>query len=82
MGAIGNFVAFYIFGLPLGIFLARFVNMGALGMWIGFATASLVQVSSHMHAPIHSHLLSMKQCMYIGIQHNIPCTITLSSTTL
>ena len=45
MGAIGNFVAFYVFGLPLGIFLVFFMHMGALGMWIGLATASFLQVS-------------------------------------
>lgn len=81
MGAIGNFVAFYIFGLPLGIFLAQFVKMGALGMWIGFATAGLVQVSSHVHTPIHSHILSMKYNICI-LLYNILFSVSSHSVTL
>ena len=48
IGAIGNLVAFYLIGLPLGICLALVVHMGALGMWIGLLVASLVQVHAHV----------------------------------
>ena len=55
IGAVGNFVAFYVIGLPLGISLALFVHMGALGMWLGLLAASLTQASNKwcMHTCIH-----------------------------
>lgn len=43
-GAIVNFVSYYLIGLPLGTFLALWVGMGTLGMWIGLLVASVLQV--------------------------------------
>ena len=45
IGAIGNFVAFYAIGLPLGICLTLLAHMGALGMWLGLLAGSLTQAS-------------------------------------
>ena len=44
-GAVINFVAFYLIGVPLGVVLAVVVKWGALGMWIGLLVASVIQVS-------------------------------------
>jgi len=37
LGAVVNFVCYYVVGLPLAIVLALVVHMGALGIWIGLA---------------------------------------------
>ena len=44
LGAVVNFICYYIIGLPLGISLALEAHMGTLGMWIGLATADTLQV--------------------------------------
>ena len=46
-GAVFNFVAFYVFGFPVGVVLAVVAGMGALGMWIGLFLGSVLQVSGH-----------------------------------
>lgn len=45
IGAIMNFIGYYIIGLPLGITLALKVKWGILGLWIGmnFGCAFLVR---------------------------------------
>ena len=45
IGAIMNFIGYYIIGLPLGITLALKVQWGILGLWIGmnFGCAFLVR---------------------------------------
>ena len=45
IGAIMNFISYYIIGLPLGIILALKVKWGILGLWIGmnFGCAFLVR---------------------------------------
>ena len=45
IGAIMNFIAYYVIGLPLGITLALKVKWGILGLWIGmnFGCAFLVR---------------------------------------
>ena len=47
IGAIMNFVGYYIIGLPLGITLAIKVKWGVLGLWIGMAAGNIVHVLSH-----------------------------------
>ena len=42
-GAIINIVAYYVFGLPIGITLTLAADMGALGMWIGLTIATITQ---------------------------------------
>ena len=49
IGAIMNFIGYYIIGLPLGITLAIKVKWGVLGLWIGMATGNIVHVS---HLPV------------------------------
>ena len=44
LGALVNFIAYYIVALPIGISLALAAEMGTLGMWMGLACASFVQV--------------------------------------
>ena len=39
----GNFVAYYVCGLPTGIVLVFVKDLGALGMWAGLAVAIYVQ---------------------------------------
>ena len=46
-GAVVNFVAFYILGLPIGITLAVHFDMGFTGMWLGMGCASLLQATSY-----------------------------------
>ena len=44
LGAVTNFVCYYIVGLPIGICLALLANLGVMGMWIGIGTADILQV--------------------------------------
>ncbi len=46
--AVGNFVAYYVIGLPLGIVLALVVGLKAQGMWIGISVAAALQVCMHL----------------------------------
>ena len=45
IGAIMNFIGYYIIGLPLRITLAIKVKWGVLGLWIGMAAGNIVHVS-------------------------------------
>ena len=45
IGAVVNFISFYIIGFPVGTVLAIVAGMGVLGMWIGLLLASVLQVS-------------------------------------
>ncbi len=47
-GAIINIIAYYVFGLPIGITLAIVVDMGVVGMWIGLTIAVYVQSVSSL----------------------------------
>ena len=44
IGAIMNFVAYFVIGLPLGITLAIKLDMGALGLWVGMTVGNITQV--------------------------------------
>ena len=44
LGAVTNFICYYMFGLPLGICLALLVDLGVVGMWIGISVADSLQV--------------------------------------
>ena len=46
LGAVTNFVCYYMVGLPLGICLALLVNLGVVGMWIGISVGDTLQVYS------------------------------------
>ncbi len=48
--AVGNFVCYYVIGLPLGIVLALVVGLKTKGMWIGFSVACGIQVCMHVCA--------------------------------
>ena len=41
-----NFVAYYIFGLPLAIVLALVVDLGTFGLWTGLLVGDSLQVSN------------------------------------
>ncbi|KAL5467554.1 hypothetical protein EMCRGX_G031804 [Ephydatia muelleri] len=43
LGAVSNFVCFYIIGLPIGVCLALVAEMGAIGFWIGLLCGSTIQ---------------------------------------
>ena len=45
IGAIMNFIGYYIIGLPVGITLAIKVKWGVLGLWIGMCIGNIVHVS-------------------------------------
>ena len=47
IGAIMNFIGYYIIGLPLGITLAIKVKWGVLGLWIGMAMGNIVHVNHY-----------------------------------
>ena len=44
IGAIMNFIGYYVIGLPLGITLALKVKWGVLGLWIGMCIGNIVYV--------------------------------------
>ena len=48
IGAIMNFVGYYIIGLPVGITLAIKLGWGVLGIWIGMASGNIVHVSGEI----------------------------------
>ncbi|XP_067866721.1 multidrug and toxin extrusion protein 1-like isoform X2 [Heterodontus francisci] len=43
LGAIGNLVGFYLFGLPIGIALMFAANLGVFGLWSGILICVFVQ---------------------------------------
>lgn len=45
IGAIVNFMAYYVIGLPLGVVFCYKVNLGLFGIWIGMMVGNLTQVS-------------------------------------
>ena len=54
LGAVTNFVCYYMVGLPLGICLALLVNLGVVGMWIGISVADTLQVVFGVFITFHS----------------------------
>lgn len=44
IGAIVNFIAYYIIGLPLGAVICFKADMGILGIWIGMSIGNFTQV--------------------------------------
>ncbi|KAL5467553.1 hypothetical protein EMCRGX_G031802 [Ephydatia muelleri] len=49
LGAVSNFVCFYIIGLPIGVCLALVAEMGAIGFWIGLLCGSTIQRTAEGH---------------------------------
>ena len=45
LGAIMNFVFYYMIGLPMGTSLAVLTDLGTTGMWIGLCVAVFLTVS-------------------------------------
>ena len=45
IGAIVNFIAYYIIGIPLAIVLGFKTTLGIIGIWIGMAIGNLLLVS-------------------------------------
>ncbi|KAJ9087353.1 ethionine resistance protein [Entomophthora muscae] len=41
IGAVVYIIGFYLLGIPLGLFLTFYANMGLLGLWIGISTSLL-----------------------------------------
>ena len=46
LGAVTNFICYYVIGLPIGICLALLANFGVVGMWIGIGIADILQVKN------------------------------------
>ena len=44
LGAIVNFLSYFVLGLPLAIVLALPAGLGTLGIWIALASANFIQV--------------------------------------
>lgn len=55
LGAVTNFVCYYLIGLPLGICLALLANLGVVGIWIGISVADTLQVTCYCD---HFHVLT------------------------
>ena len=45
IGAIVNFIAYYIIGIPLAVVLGFKTTLGIIGIWIGMAIGNLLLVS-------------------------------------
>ena len=63
IGAVVNFVCYYVVGLPVGIGLGLGAHMGALGIWIGISCGNVLQVMfistcnlSRSNLTLHLHL--------------------------
>ena len=50
LGALINFISYYVVGLPTGISLALAADMGTLGLYIGLLIGDSLQVRRHMLA--------------------------------
>ena len=46
IGAVVNFICYYLIGLPIGIPLALKAGFGARGVWIGLAIGNIIQVGT------------------------------------
>ena len=44
MGAVTNFVSYYIIGIPLAVYLALYGGLEVMGVWTGLAVADFIQV--------------------------------------
>ena len=47
IGAITNFIGYYIIGIPLGAVLGFKTTLGIIGIWIGMTIGNLLIVSLH-----------------------------------
>ena len=56
LGAVTNFICYYIVGLPIGICLALLANLGVVGIWIGIGIADILQVK-FLHGLIHTTII-------------------------
>lgn len=71
LGAVTNFICYYIIGLPIGICLALLANLGVMGMWIGIGIADTLQVIiatvNVLHNTVHFCFFHLIQTIaYIG----------------
>ena len=44
IGAIVNFIAYYVIGLPVGAVIGFKTDLGVLGIWLGMLAGNVVQV--------------------------------------
>jgi MATE family multidrug resistance protein len=59
IGAILNFSAYYVIGLPLSMFFAFYLKMGLLGLWMGLLTGQLITTSCGVFIILKTDWLKM-----------------------
>ena len=47
IGAIVNFIAYYVIGIPLAVVLGYKANLSVFGIWIGMAIGNFAQVRDY-----------------------------------
>jgi MATE family multidrug resistance protein len=48
IGAVVNFIAYYVIGIPIGAVLGLKTNLGVIGLWSGMAIGNALQVSKQL----------------------------------
>ena len=77
-GALVNFVAFYIFAIPLSLALAFYVGWGPEGLYIGMAAGPAIQMVRKAEACRPSAVISRaKPCALRPAQH-LPGTLLVA----
>ena len=70
IGAIVNFFAYYVIGIPLAVVIGIKTNLGIIGIWIGMAIGNFAQVSK-----VLERILNEDQLLIDGLTSHLASDI-------